>query len=118
MFAEIEQLAFDKHGARPHWGKNRNAPFADAKTKYPNLEKFLAVMKELDPAGVFSSEWSDAILGLGASAVASDAPFCAIEGNCKCSRDEHCAPAMQSFCRPGLVYPHARVCRTETSALP
>lgn len=110
VFQEIEQLTFDKHGGRPHWGKNRNAPFDGAWSKYPNLEKFLAVKTKFDPAGVFSSEWSDAILGIRGS-VSTDAPFCAIEGNCKCSRDEHCAPLQGYFCRPGLVYPDARVCR-------
>ena len=113
VFQELEQLAFEKHGARPHWGKNRNAPFEGACLKYPQLKRFLDVKQRLDPKGLFSSDWSDAILGLGSSNVSSDAPLCAIEGNCKCSRDEHCAPEQRYFCRPGLVYPDARVCRYE-----
>jgi len=111
VFQEIEQLAFDKYGARPHWGKNRNYVFDNAWRKYPNLEKFLAVKNKFDPYGLFSNDWLNAILGISGSVVQDD-PFCAIEGNCKCFRDEHCAPKKNSFCSVGLIYPNARVCRS------
>lgn len=111
VFQEIEQIAFDKHGARPHWGKNRNWVYDKVSTKYPNLQKFLDVKSKFDPNGFFSSEWSDAILGISGSPV-RDEPFCATEGNCKCSTDLHCAAGSKyNTCRPGLVYPDARVCR-------
>lgn len=113
IFQEIEQLAFDKHGARPHWGKNRNCVFDGVWRKYPNLDKFIAVKNKFDPQGLFSSEWSDAILGIAGSPVRDDA-FCAVEGNCKCSRDEHCAAGDQynNICTSGLLYADARVCRS------
>ena len=113
VFQELEQIAFDKYGGRPHWGKNRNHVFQGVCTRYHNLPKFLAVKSEFDPKGFFSSEWSDAILGLNSQQPASYYPHCAIEGNCKCEIDEHCAPENKSFCRPGRIYPAARVCRSQ-----
>jgi len=111
VYQELEQLVFDKYGARPHWGKNRNCVFDGVWKKYPNLPKFLAVKQKFDPQGLFSSEWSDAILGIAGSPV-SDGAGCALEGNCKCSRNEHCAAGTNySVCTSGLVYPDARVCR-------
>lgn len=115
VFQELEQIAIDKYGARPHWGKNRNCAFEGVWKKYPKLLQFLDTKNRFDPSGFFSSEWSDAVLGLngqGAPGVSTDAPFCAIEGNCNCVIDEHCAPQMNSFCRPGRVFTEARVCRS------
>jgi FAD-dependent oxidoreductase len=114
VWEEVEQMAFFKHGAAPHWAKNRNLAFLGAGAKYPNLKKFLRVMKKNDPDGLFSSDWSDKILLQGrynsmAGEKADDG--CALEGRCVCKEDSHCAPSEGFFCRPGKVYSEARVCR-------
>ncbi|KAL1202224.1 L-gulonolactone oxidase 3 [Cardamine amara subsp. amara] len=108
VMEEMEQMAFVKHGAKPHWGKNRKVGFFGLKQKYgPNFDKFLEVKNKLDPKGMFSSEWSDEML-FGKEGSKYDG--CALEGNCLCSEDRHCSPSKGYFCRQGLVYTQARVC--------
>ncbi|XP_031102604.1 L-gulonolactone oxidase 3 [Ipomoea triloba] len=109
IWEEVEQLAFFKHGARPHWGKNRDVAFVGVQGKYPGFAKFVAAKKELDPDNVFSGEWLDEVVfGKGGSGVKGDG--CALEGLCVCSEDRHCSPSNGYFCRPGVVYKDARVC--------
>ena len=117
IFDEIEQIAFYKYGARPHWAKNRNYVFYGVGRSYRDIDKFLAVRDRFDPEGFFSSDWSDEILGVASnnSDVASESrqPYCALEGLCVCSEDVHCAPEKEYYCRPGRIYSDAKVCRFE-----
>ncbi|MBA0673927.1 hypothetical protein Goari_015549 [Gossypium aridum] len=113
VMEEVEQMAFFKYGARPHWAKNRNLAFLKVQSKYLNFNKFIAVKKQLDPENMLSSEWSDEIL-FGKEGVGSDG--CALEGLCICSEDRHCSPSKGYFCKPGLVYSEARVCRYSPSS--
>lgn len=106
---EVEQIAVFKYGGLPHWGKNRNVAFNQAFRKYRNRESFLKVMREYDPHGLFSNEWTDQILGLkGRVNIYKDG--CALEGLCICSQHSHCAPSKGYFCRGGRIYKEARVC--------
>lgn len=114
VLEEVEQMAFFKYGAKPHWAKNRNLAFLGVKDKYPKFEEFIAAKREMDPQSMFSSEWSDQIL-YGKEAEKFDG--CALEGLCVCSEHRHCSPQKGYFCSQGLVYKEARVCRYSPSSM-
>ncbi|XP_045788264.1 probable L-gulonolactone oxidase 6 [Trifolium pratense] len=109
IIEEIEQIGIFKYGGLPHWGKNRNLAFEGVFKKYKNVGKFLKVKEKYDSQGLFSSTWTDQMLGLkdGVTILKNG---CALEGLCICSQDSHCNPSKGYFCKPGKVYKEARVC--------
>ncbi|KAH9307284.1 hypothetical protein KI387_035195, partial [Taxus chinensis] len=111
VFEEIEQMALFNYGALPHWGKNRNLAFDGVMRKYKKSTMFVNAKNKYDPNMLFSNEWTDSLLGIGAKKVIITKDGCALEGLCVCSKDTHCAPDRGYFCEAGRVYTKARVCR-------
>ncbi|VAI44478.1 unnamed protein product [Triticum turgidum subsp. durum] len=114
VWEEVEQLAFVKHGARPHWAKNRMVAFRGVQGKYPGWARFAAAKRQLDPRGLFDSPWSEDVVG-GKELSKDDG--CALDGRCVCSEDRHCSPGQGYYCGTGLVFSEARVCRYSASQL-
>ena len=111
---EIEQIAIFKYGGVPHWGKNRNVAFEGVISKYKDGEKFLRVKERYDPLGLFSSEWTDQVLGLK-DGIIIDKTGCALEGLCRCNTDDDCGTGYT--CGSGRVYAEAKVCKKKRSNL-
>ncbi|KAJ9547174.1 hypothetical protein OSB04_019717 [Centaurea solstitialis] len=114
VMEEVEQMAFLKYEARPHWAKNRKVAFSKVLNKYKNFNKFLAAKKMMDPQNIFTSEWSDELL-FGRQV--EDFDGCALEGECVCSEHRHCSPTNGYFCQFGRVYKEAHVCRYSQSSM-
>ncbi|MCO5610835.1 hypothetical protein L7F22_065077 [Adiantum nelumboides] len=113
-FEEIEQILVFKYGGKPHCGKNRDLVFEAMDKRTVALENFVEARQRFDPQGLFSNDWTDAILGIKSSRdVQTFQDYCALEGLCRSKEDSHCHPAKGVMCRPGHVYKKARVCRFE-----
>ena len=61
-FTAVEKL-MNSVGGRPHWGKINTATAEVLRTRYPRFEEFVALRRELDPAGLFGNAYLDRVLG-------------------------------------------------------
>ncbi|GLJ38530.1 hypothetical protein SUGI_0785170 [Cryptomeria japonica] len=114
MLEELEQMGLFKYGGTPHWAKNNDIAFHEGVLKkYKKGEEFLKAMKNYDPEGLLSNEWTDGVLGIAKEGVIIDKDGCSLEGLCLCVEDKHCAPDKGYFCRARRVYVDARVHRYE-----
>lgn len=52
-----------EHGGRPHWGKAHTATAEVLAPRYPEWGVFQRVRAELDPHGMFASDYTDRVLG-------------------------------------------------------
>jgi sugar-1,4-lactone oxidase-like protein len=48
-------------GGRPHWGKQFHATAEELRAVHPNYERFEAIRRELDPAGMFRNAFLDRV---------------------------------------------------------
>ncbi|CAI5530159.1 unnamed protein product [Closterium sp. Naga37s-1] len=112
---EYEQIIGKMFNGKPHWGKNKDVSFIDVPSKYPHLPRFLKVREAFDPRGLFLNEWAKRVLGLSQQPVQVYGDQCAMRGLCHCAADVHCNPALGSYCRRGLIYTNATVCKTDSS---
>ena len=62
-FADLERVLVAA-GGRPHWGKMHSLHAGQVAQRYPRMSDFLALRRELDPAGVFGNACTDRVLGL------------------------------------------------------
>jgi FAD/FMN-containing dehydrogenase len=63
-FEDLEPI-FREHGGRPHWGKRHTMDRCPDRLKslYPAWDRFMKVRRELDPAGIFMSEYMRRLFG-------------------------------------------------------
>jgi L-gulonolactone oxidase len=61
-FESVEGIMRD-YGGRPHWGKRHFQTAESLAALYPRWGDFQAARQELDPAGTFSSEYTERVLG-------------------------------------------------------
>ncbi|MCU4924585.1 FAD-binding protein [Halobacteria archaeon AArc-dxtr1] len=55
-FEDLEPL-FREYDGRPHWGKNHTLRAAELRELYPEWDRFQEIRRELDPDGVFMTEY-------------------------------------------------------------
>lgn len=60
-FEDLEPL-FREYDGRPHWGKNHSLRAPELRELYPEFERFQEFRRELDPDGVFLSDYLAALL--------------------------------------------------------
>jgi FAD-linked oxidoreductase len=63
FFASVEPI-LRSHGGRPHWGKLNTLRADDFAALYPRWEDFLAVRREVDPAGRFLNPYLREVFGV------------------------------------------------------
>ena len=56
-YFEAVQSIFRNHQGRPHWGKMHFMTAKELRPLYPMWDRFQEVRKQLDPKGVFMSEY-------------------------------------------------------------
>jgi L-gulonolactone oxidase len=61
-FEAVEDI-MDDYAGRPHWGKLHFQTAETLAPRYPYWDRFQAVRRRMDPAGVFSNAYLDRVLG-------------------------------------------------------
>ncbi len=56
------EAALEPFAPRPHWGKVFETPAAALRERYPRLDDFAALARELDPAGTFTNAFVRGVL--------------------------------------------------------
>ncbi|KAJ7619527.1 D-arabinono-1,4-lactone oxidase-domain-containing protein [Roridomyces roridus] len=63
MFTAFEDI-MTRHGGRPHWAKAHHLTPEKTRTLYPQLERFVRVVREADPEGLVRNEYVGRHLGI------------------------------------------------------
>ncbi|KAI8470740.1 MAG: hypothetical protein J3K34DRAFT_251663 [Monoraphidium minutum] len=109
-----EQLTLIKYNGRPHWGKNLERTFTDARSpiadKYPGGVAAMAALQEAyDPDRVFEPAlWAK----ITAREAFKPSAGCATRYECYCSANSHCAHGWR--CVPSRAFPEYKVCKPRT----
>lgn len=61
-FSRVEELLLDL-GGRPHWGKMHTPTAAQLRPRYPRWDDLQALLRQVDPGGVFLSRYLKAVMG-------------------------------------------------------
>lgn len=56
LFQNFE-IIVERHRGRPHWAKAHRMTPQDLRKLYPKFDDFVRVLKDVDPHGMFSSEY-------------------------------------------------------------
>jgi L-gulono-1,4-lactone dehydrogenase len=62
-YFEAVETIMNEYGGRPHWGKRHFQTAATLAPRYPAWEEFQRAREALDPARVFSNEYTERVLG-------------------------------------------------------
>jgi L-gulonolactone oxidase len=62
FFRAVEAI-MDEYDGRPHWGKRHYQTAATLRDRYPDWDRFQAVRRRLDPAGLFVNDYTRRVLG-------------------------------------------------------
>ncbi|MEU6532102.1 D-arabinono-1,4-lactone oxidase [Streptomyces sp. NPDC046928] len=57
------EAALDAFAPRPHWGKVFTTPAGELRSRYPRLDDFRALARDLDPKGTFANAFVRDVLG-------------------------------------------------------
>ena len=60
-FRDVEPI-FHEYDGRPHWGKRHTLRADELENRYPEWDRFQEIRRELDPDGVFMSDYLDELL--------------------------------------------------------
>ncbi len=68
VFADtVLDVLRSEYGARPHWGKYHSLGGSELESLYPRMQEFREICRRLDPAGRFTNDYTESVLGLGRS---------------------------------------------------
>jgi L-gulonolactone oxidase len=62
-YFKLVAKVLDSYGTRPHWGKLHDFDAEVLRTRYPRFDEFVRLRNEIDPAGTFSNDYLDRVLG-------------------------------------------------------
>jgi hypothetical protein len=61
-FEDVEPI-FNEYDGRPHWGKKHTLRAPELRERYPEWDRFQELRRELDPEGVFMTDYLEDLLG-------------------------------------------------------
>lgn len=101
-----------RYKGRPHWGKNFDrtftAPNNPLRTRYPLFDQLLKQQAKYDPNKIYEPLL---FTKMAKGATYALTPKCALNLECYCQQDIHCATGFQ--CVPSVSFPKYKICRAK-----